>query len=214
MLQYLIYPRLVCFDWAMKYLLRNKADFDVLEGFLSELLHADVIIESLLESESNSTDGDNKTNRVDLLAKLSDGETVIIEVQCVRQWDFLSRMLYGVSKVGIEHLKQWEPYGNYPSSVGGVFHVYPEYYVIKVDQFSDRVQNKLDQPQRKQYERFLESLRDEKSLIRTHYHDRYDEGTKATEIKFFTAMHQSGLSVEQMAAMTHRSVEDIHGLIE
>ncbi len=34
--------KLVRFDWAMKRLLRNKANFVVLEGFLSELLGAHV----------------------------------------------------------------------------------------------------------------------------------------------------------------------------
>ena len=29
---------MISFDWAMKRLLRNKANFEVLEGFLSELL--------------------------------------------------------------------------------------------------------------------------------------------------------------------------------
>ena len=46
-------PKLVHFDWAIKNLLRNKANFDILEGFLSELLQTKVVIESLLESESN-----------------------------------------------------------------------------------------------------------------------------------------------------------------
>lgn len=30
--------QLIRFDWAIKHLLRNKASFPVLEGFLSELL--------------------------------------------------------------------------------------------------------------------------------------------------------------------------------
>ena len=37
--------RLVRFDWAMKKLLRNKANFEILEGFLSELLLKDVTIQ-------------------------------------------------------------------------------------------------------------------------------------------------------------------------
>ncbi len=41
------------FDWAIKRLLRNKANFVVLEGFLSELLKFDVRIQEILESESN-----------------------------------------------------------------------------------------------------------------------------------------------------------------
>ena len=41
------------FDWAAKKLLRDKANFDILEGFLSELLKQDIRIKGLLESESN-----------------------------------------------------------------------------------------------------------------------------------------------------------------
>lgn len=109
--------KLIRFDWAIKHLLRNKTNFEVLEGFLSELLHTDVKIESLLESESNQSSRDDKINRVDLLAQLASGEKVIIEVQCLRQWDFLSRMLYGVSKVVVEHLKMGERYGKIPKVI-------------------------------------------------------------------------------------------------
>ena len=41
------------FDWAMKRLLRNKANFAVLEGFLTTLLNEKIVIQTLLESESN-----------------------------------------------------------------------------------------------------------------------------------------------------------------
>jgi len=106
--------KLVQFDWAIKTLLRQKANFPILAGFLSELLDTDVTIESLLESESNKNHSKDKSNRVDVLAQLGNGEKVIIEVQCERQWDFLSRMLYGVSKVVVEHLKEGDPYGKIP----------------------------------------------------------------------------------------------------
>lgn len=76
--------KLVRFDWAIKYLLRNKANFVILEGFLSELLKTEVTITSLLESESNKADADDKSNRIDVFAVLSGGEKVIIEVQCIR----------------------------------------------------------------------------------------------------------------------------------
>ena len=35
---------MISFDWAMERLLRNKADFGILEGFLSELLRRDITI--------------------------------------------------------------------------------------------------------------------------------------------------------------------------
>ncbi len=106
--------RLIRFDWAIKTVLRSKKNFPILEGFLSELLKTDVHIKSLLESESNKDRYDDKSNRVDIMAELTDGEKVIIEVQCIRQWDFLHRMLFGTSKVISEHLIEGEAYGKLP----------------------------------------------------------------------------------------------------
>ncbi len=44
---------LISFDWAMKKLLRDKANFAVLEGFLTELFKFEVTIIQIGESESN-----------------------------------------------------------------------------------------------------------------------------------------------------------------
>ena len=42
------------FDWAMKRLLRNKANFAVLEGFLTTLLNEKIVIQKLLEIKKMS----------------------------------------------------------------------------------------------------------------------------------------------------------------
>lgn len=68
------------FDWAMKRLLRNKANFGVLEGLLTTLLDEKITISQLLESESNQEYEFDKYNRVDLLALDSKGELILIEV--------------------------------------------------------------------------------------------------------------------------------------
>ncbi len=44
---------LIKFDWAAKRLLRQKANFVVLEGFISVLIGEDVKIVEILESEGN-----------------------------------------------------------------------------------------------------------------------------------------------------------------
>ncbi len=44
---------LVSFAWALKHLLRDKANFVVLEGVLSALLNDCITVNSVLESESN-----------------------------------------------------------------------------------------------------------------------------------------------------------------
>ena len=52
--------QIIRFDWAMKRLLRNKANFSVQEGLLTTLLGEKIIIRRLLESESNQEDDYDK----------------------------------------------------------------------------------------------------------------------------------------------------------
>ncbi|MBF0613422.1 MAG: Rpn family recombination-promoting nuclease/putative transposase [Magnetococcales bacterium] len=102
--------RLISFDWALKRLLRSKANFDILEGFLSELLHDDVSIIEILESESNQETRTDKFNRVDLKIRNAQGELIIIELQYEREWDYLQRLIYSTAKVITEHMTEGKPY--------------------------------------------------------------------------------------------------------
>lgn len=96
---------LVSFDWAMKNLLRDKANFDVLEGFLSTLLEQEIKVLSLLESEANQQHEADKFNRVDLLVENAQKEIILIEIQHNRESYYLQRLLYGASKLVVENLK-------------------------------------------------------------------------------------------------------------
>lgn len=102
--------KLVRFDWAMKKMLRHKANFDILEGFLSELLSEEVKIKQVLDSESNKETEDDKFNRVDILVENEKGELVIIEVQNTQEYDYFHRMLFGASKAITEHIKEDSAY--------------------------------------------------------------------------------------------------------
>ncbi len=102
--------KLVSFDWAVKKLLRSKANFEVLEGFLSELLFDDIKILEVLESESNKESDDDKYNRVDIKVKNAKGELLIIEVQADNEIDFFHRILFSTSKVICEHLDEGDDY--------------------------------------------------------------------------------------------------------
>ena len=176
---------LVRFDWAMKKLLRSKANFNVLAGFLSELLHEEITIIDILESESNKEHEEDKYNRVDLMIRNSSGALVLIEVQTTSEPDYLLRMLYASAKIITEHIGSGDAYANikkvisvnivnfcldlgddylYCSDtrfVGVNTHcqlqlnerqraffqhdLYPEYYIIKLNQFNNVVNNMLDQ---------------------------------------------------------------------
>jgi len=181
--------KLITFDWAMKRLLRSKANFEILEGFLSELLGEDILVLEILESESNKETRANKFNRVDLKVKNSKSEIIIIEVQFDREFDYLQRMLFGVSRVITEHQKEGDGYSKLvkvisvnilyfdlghgtdyiyhgtTSFVGihdhdtlqldshqqtqygksQIFNIYPEYYLIKVNNFNRIATTSLDE---------------------------------------------------------------------
>ncbi|MBF0202501.1 MAG: PD-(D/E)XK nuclease family transposase [Desulfamplus sp.] len=105
--------RLIRFDWAIKSLLRDKSNFDVLEGFLAALLEDENIkILNLLESEGNQSHADDKFNRVDLMVEDSLGRKIIIEIQNTRETDYLERLLFGTSKVIVENQKLGEDFSS------------------------------------------------------------------------------------------------------
>ncbi len=181
--------KLIRFDWAVKKLLRNKANFVVLEGFLSELLFDTIKIEQILESESNQQSDEDKYNRVDVLTKNSKNELVIIEIQNTYEIDYFHRMAYGASKALSEHLSLGQPYSEIKKVISinivyfdlgqgkdyiykgkttfeglhqkdtlqlsvqqkqtfiktEVSDIFPEYYIIKVNQFNDVAKDTLDE---------------------------------------------------------------------
>lgn len=181
--------KLIRFDWAVKKLLRNKANFVVLEGFLSELLFDTIKIERILESESNQETEDDKYNRVDILTQNSKNELVIIEIQNTYEIDYFHRMVYGVSKAITENLSLGQPYSETKKVISinivyfdlgqgkdyiyrgntnfqglhekdilqlsskqketfrtqNVTDLFPEYYIIKVNQFNDVAKDTLDE---------------------------------------------------------------------
>jgi len=77
---------------------------------LTELLKFEVTIENVLESEGNKEESGDKYNRVDILVKSSEGELMLVELQNESQVDYFQRMVFGVSKLITEYIKEGEPY--------------------------------------------------------------------------------------------------------
>ena len=57
------------FDWAIKRILRDKTNKEVLEGLIQVLIKEPVTITDILESESNKDRREDKGNRVDVKAR-------------------------------------------------------------------------------------------------------------------------------------------------
>jgi predicted transposase/invertase (TIGR01784 family) len=181
--------KLIRFDWALKKLLRHKANFSILEGFLSELLRENIKIEKILESEANKETYATKFNRVDILCENSQKELMIIEIQNTHEFDYLQRIIFGTSKLITEYIKEGEPYSKIKKVYSinliyfdfgqgqdyiyhgttrfmgihnhdelqlnenqkklyqdkQVYQIFPEYYLIKINQFNDIAKDTLDE---------------------------------------------------------------------
>lgn len=184
---------LVSFDYAAKYILKDKANFDILEGFLSTLLNQNITVVSLVDSEGIQESETDKFNRIDLVIELENKELVAIEIQNNRELHYFQRMLYGASKLITNNIKKGESYrhvkkvisisilyfllgegesdyiyrgttefyglhdnsklvlkrhnkdalvGSFPSRNGNIF---PEYYLIEVERFEDRIKSGIDE---------------------------------------------------------------------
>ncbi len=244
---------LISFDWALKRLLRNKANFGILEGFLSVLLGRDVKVRQILEGEGNQDDDGLKINRVDILVEETTGQLVIVELQYSKELDYFSRMLFAASKAITNYmdagaayhsvkkvysvnllyfdLGQGEDYVYHGATqfkgihrgdtlqlsqaqrqafgLNGVHQIYPEYFVIKINNFDDVARDSLDewiyyfkhsevkqeftakgldqvrehmkvaqltQEERRAYERHLEHLASERSVLETARQEGLQEG--------------------------------------
>ncbi|KPA11085.1 hypothetical protein MHK_008698 [Candidatus Magnetomorum sp. HK-1] len=104
--------KLIRFDWAIKTILRDKANFDVLEGLLSALLKEDIKVVQLLESESNQDSPRQKFNRVDIMVLDSNDKHMIVEIQNESESDFLERLLFGTSVVIVDNLQLGRPFSD------------------------------------------------------------------------------------------------------
>lgn len=177
------------FDWAIKRLLRQKANFGILEGLLTTLLGMKIHIKNMLESESNQEDENDKYNRVDMLAENDKGELFLIEVQNNTEYAYFQRMLFGTSKLVTEYIKKGQGYENVRKvysvnivyfslgkgtdivyhgktefrgihngdvlelspfqrqkfNVDAVSDLYPEYYILKVNDFNRVAKNSLEE---------------------------------------------------------------------
>ena len=74
----------VSFDYAIKYLLKDKGDYDIVEGFISTLTsscgYKPIKIKALLESASNKESRELKSSIADLVVEDDTGNKYIVKI--------------------------------------------------------------------------------------------------------------------------------------
>lgn len=122
---------LISFDYAIKYLLKNKGDYDIIEGFISALFVAEgyppVRINALLESESNKESLELKKSIADLVVEDADGNKYIVEIERAYTPNFMHKACFNSSRLVIDGI-----YGNQDyTAIKKVFHISLLYFTIK-----------------------------------------------------------------------------------
>lgn len=114
---------LISFDYAIKYLLKNKGDYDIIEGFISALFavqgYPPVKINALLESESNKEGLDLKKSIADLIVEDMAGSKYIVEIERAYTPNFMHKACFNSSRLVVDSI-----YGNQDyTSIKKVFHI-------------------------------------------------------------------------------------------
>ena len=122
---------LVSFDFAIKYLLKNKGEFQIVEGFISALLgafgYSPVKIKALLDSESNKEHDKMKRSIADLVVEDEQENKYIVEIDRAYTSTFLYKAHFNTSRLVVDSISTSENFSN----IKKIFHVNLLYFVPK-----------------------------------------------------------------------------------
>lgn len=177
------------FDWAMKRLLCNKANFGVLEGFLSIVFNEAITILDIFETKRNADDDICERFRINLLIQNTKGQQILVEIQNNNEYAYYQRILFGLSKTLTEYINRGDsydkvrkvysvnivyfslgygkdivyhgktefrgihegdileltPFQKQTFKVDHVSQLYPEYYILKVNDFNQVAKSPLEE---------------------------------------------------------------------
>ena len=121
---------LISFDYAIKYLLKNKGDYEIVEGFISALLksygYKDVKIISLLDTESNKENKKSKRSLADLVVEDEEHNKYIVEIERQYKDSFIHKACFNTSRLIVDHLGEQMDY----MKIVKVFHISLLYFPV------------------------------------------------------------------------------------
>ena len=114
---------LISFDYAIKYLLKDKGDYEIVEGFISALLTSEgykpVKIKALLDGESNKESRYLKRSIADVIVEDEQGNNYIVEIDRAYTDLFLNKAVFNTSRLIVDNLGANQDY----LQIKKVFHI-------------------------------------------------------------------------------------------
>ena len=121
---------LISFDYAIKYLLKDKGGYEVVEGFISALLksqgYKDVKIIALLDAESNKEDTLNNRSLADLIVEDEEHHKYIVEIERNIQQAFVHKACFNTSRLIVDHIAEGTDF----TKIVKVFHISILYFPV------------------------------------------------------------------------------------
>lgn len=122
---------LISFDYAIKYLLKDKRYYEIVEGFISALLgtlgYKPVKINALLETESNREAVDLKRSIADLVVEDQEGNKYIVEIERSFTTNFMHKACYNTSRLVVDNISGNQDYRN----IAKIFHISLLYFGVQ-----------------------------------------------------------------------------------
>ena len=124
------YSKLIAFDFAIKFLLRHKANYDILEAFLSALLkergYSPVKILAVLDTESNKEQYSQKKSLADLIVEDDQKHKYIIEIERQQVKYFVHKACFNTSRLVVDQVSSGEDF----IRIKKIFHISLLYFDI------------------------------------------------------------------------------------
>jgi predicted transposase/invertase (TIGR01784 family) len=114
---------LVSLDYAIKFLLKSKGDYEIVEGFISAILqdagYPAVKITSLLDSESNKESEDLKKSIADVIVEDQQGHNYIVEIDSSYTSYFLHKACFNSCRLIVDSIRVNHDY----TTIKKIFHI-------------------------------------------------------------------------------------------
>jgi predicted transposase/invertase (TIGR01784 family) len=114
---------LISFDYAIKYLLKDKGDYDIVEGFISALLksqgYGPVKIHALMDTESNKEAFHLKKSLADLVVEDTEGQKYIVEIERAYTEKVIHKACFNSSRLIVDSISTGLDF----TTIRKVFHV-------------------------------------------------------------------------------------------
>ncbi|MGI4852375.1 MAG: Rpn family recombination-promoting nuclease/putative transposase [Janthinobacterium lividum] len=121
---------LISFDYAIKYLLKDKGNYDIVESFISALLksqgYKDVKIVTLLDTESNKENKKSRRSLADLIVEDEEKRKYIVEIERNLQPSFIHKACFNTSRLIVDNLAERVDF----TEIVKVFHISILYFPV------------------------------------------------------------------------------------